>query len=134
MIVVDTNVIAHLFIASDFTAAAQEIVRRDSDWIAPILWRSEFRNILANYLRVERISLRQARFAMRKAEDMMRGGEYEVESNAVLALVAATQHSAYDCEFVVLARQQGRPLVTADQRLLRVFPDETVSMTRFLEY
>ena len=87
MIVADTNVIAHLFIASDMSATAQKVVRKDPDWIAPILWRSEFRNVLANYLRVDKISLEQAPICNAEAENMMRSSEYDVESDAVLALV-----------------------------------------------
>lgn len=52
MIVVDTNVLAYLYLPGEYTAAAEALLAHDPDWAAPVLWRSEFRNILAGYLRV----------------------------------------------------------------------------------
>ena len=51
MIVVDTNVIAYLLIPGQHTAAARGTLARDAEWAAPLLWRSELRNVLALYLR-----------------------------------------------------------------------------------
>lgn len=51
MIVVDTNVIAHLWVPNDRRADVHALLERHGRWFAPILWRSEFRNILAGYLR-----------------------------------------------------------------------------------
>ena len=51
MIAVDTNVIAYLFLRGEFAAQAEEWLRKDREWVAPALWRSEFRNLLAGYLR-----------------------------------------------------------------------------------
>ncbi|MGK7895136.1 MAG: VapC toxin family PIN domain ribonuclease, partial [Xenococcus sp. (in: cyanobacteria)] len=51
MIVADTNVIAYLFLQGERTEQAETLLLFDSEWIAPYLWRSEFRNILALYIR-----------------------------------------------------------------------------------
>ncbi len=47
MIVVDTNVLASLYLPGEHTTAAEILLTRGPNWAAPILWRSEFRNILA---------------------------------------------------------------------------------------
>lgn len=51
MIVVDSNVLAYLYLPGTYTAAAESLLEQEPNWAAPILWRSEFRNILAGYMR-----------------------------------------------------------------------------------
>lgn len=51
MIVVATNILAHLYLLTDQSASADNLLAADPDWAVPVLWRSEFRNILAGYLR-----------------------------------------------------------------------------------
>lgn len=122
MIVVDSNVIAYLYLAGEHTAAAEALMQRDDKWAAPLLWRSEMRNILAGYLRRGTLSLDQTLAIQSEAEDLLRGAEYEVSSAAVLELVAAGDCTAYDCEFVAVARHLGTRLVTMDAKLLKAFP------------
>ncbi len=132
MIVVDTNVIAYLFIQGDRTAQAEDVLRKDSDWAAPYLWRSEFRNILALYIRQGQLSLADAKALMHEAEVLMNSGEYEVGSDQVLGLAQSSKCSAYDCEFVTLAQQMKITLVTSDKKVLAAFPGTAVSMEVFI--
>jgi len=60
MIVVDTNTIAYLYLPTDFTESVEELLSKDAIWIAPSLWRSELRSILAQYLRREIIDFETA--------------------------------------------------------------------------
>ena len=101
MIVVDSNVIAYLLLPSEYTAAAEALLEQDPDWAAPVLWRSEFRNILAGFLRRGSLTFTQVCDVQREAEDLLAGAEHEVDSDSVLALVRDSDCSAYDCEFVV---------------------------------
>ncbi len=57
MIVADTNLIAYLLIPGQKTALAQAVFQQDPAWIAPFLWRSEFRNIPALYMRQSQLAL-----------------------------------------------------------------------------
>lgn len=123
MIVVDTNVIAYLFLESEFTARAEAQLRDDPDWAAPLLWRSEFRNILAGALRRKLLSFDAAGLILSEAESLLAGNEHEVDSRQVLELVRDSECSAYDCEFVALARRLDIPLVTMDGKLLKSFPN-----------
>jgi predicted nucleic acid-binding protein len=129
MIVVDTNVLAYLYLPGEFTAAAEALLEQDADWAAPILWRSEFRNILAGYLRRKAISFEQASSLQREAESLLAGAEYEVESATVFELVRESDCSAYDCEFVALAIKLDTRLFTMDKKLLRAFPTRAVSLS-----
>ncbi len=128
MIVVDTNVIAYLYLPGDHTEKAEALLEHDADWAAPLLWRSELRNILAGYLRRKTITFESARDLQLEAESLMTGGEHEVDSRQVLELVRDSDCSAYDCEFVALAIALGVPLVTMDAKLLRAFPEHAVAL------
>lgn len=131
MIVVDTNVIAYLWLPGDNTAAAERALKLDADWNAPLLWRSELRNVLAGYLRRDLLDLVQAREVMSRAEEQFVGKEFSVPSAQVLARVAASSCSAYDCEFIALASDLNVPLVTTDKRLVKAFPEIAVHVTAF---
>ncbi|WP_457335645.1 type II toxin-antitoxin system VapC family toxin [Rhizobacter sp. P5_C2] len=128
MIVVDSNVVAYLYLPGDYTEAAESLLERDHDWAAPLLWRSEFRNILAGYLRRKTLSFEQACGLQREAEDLLAGAEFEVDSRAVMELVRDSDCSAYDCEFIALAVRLDTQLVTMDKKLLKAFPSRAVPL------
>jgi predicted nucleic acid-binding protein len=132
MIVIDTNVIGYLYLTSEHSTYAEQALLRDTDWAAPLLWRSELRNVLALYLRKDLLSLGDAQQIMDEATGLMRGREFEVPSFHVLELVAASTCSAYDCEFVALAQSLGVPLVTVDRQILNQFPTLAVSLETFV--
>ena len=129
MIVVDSNLLAYLYLPGEYTSAAEALLEQDSDWAAPILWRSEFRNILAGYLRRKAITFEQAISLQREAESLLEGAEFELESLAVLELVRDSDCSAYDCEFIALAMKLDTKLVTMDKKLLRAFPKRAIALS-----
>lgn len=131
MIVVDSNVLAYLYLPCDYTVAAEALLERDPDWAAPILWRSEFRNILAGFLRRKSISFEHANRLQREAESLLEGSEFEIDSLAVLELVRDSDCSAYDCEFAALAMKLDTQLVTMDKKLLRAFPQVAIALSAF---
>jgi len=110
----------------------EKLLEKDTNWVAPLLWRSEFRNVLALYKRKRSLSVEQAQQIMQEAMLLMQEREYEIVSAQVLELVAASGCSAYDCEFVALAKDLGIPLVTVDKKVLREFPQVAVSLDDFL--
>jgi predicted nucleic acid-binding protein len=122
MIVVDTNILAYLYLPGERTTQAEALYERDAAWAVPVLWRSEFRNILAGYLRREQLTFDQALAIISEAEALVSGYEYDVASSDVMALVRDSDCSAYDCEFIALAKSLGVGLVTADAKLLKGFP------------
>jgi predicted nucleic acid-binding protein len=128
VIVVDSNVLAYLYLPGDHTSNAEALLKRDPEWAAPILWRSEFRNILAGYIRRKTLTYEQALQIQSEAESLLSGSEFEVDSRAVLELVRDSDCSAYDCEFVALAIKLETKLVTMDGKLIRGFPAWAVAL------
>jgi len=128
MIVVDTNIIAYLFINGNYTPQAKKLLKSDSEWIAPILWKSEFRSVLALYMRQGFLSLENSYLLLDEAENFMSESEYEVKSNHVMQLVSESKCSAYDCEFVALAQSLNLKLYTSDKKIIKEFPDLTISL------
>ena len=129
MIVVDTNVLAYLYLPGEYTAQAEALLERDPQWAAPVLWRSEFRNILAGYIRRSTLTFEQARDIQAEAENLLSGAEHDVDSQRVLELVRDSDCSAYHCEFVALAMKLGVALVTMDAKLLRAFPERALPLS-----
>jgi len=122
MIVVDSNIIAYLFIPSEFSSQAEQLRMKESQWAAPILWRSELRNVLALYLRKNLLSFDEAYAIQTEAEVLLKDFEFEIPSLEVMRLVESSNCSAYDCEFVALAKRLDVKLVTADKKILKEFP------------
>lgn len=131
MIVVDTNIICHRWIPTSHSLEVEKALGKDPDWIAPLLWRSEFRNALAGALRQKLITIDVAHEIIDDAEWQFTNRNFAVSSRAVLNLVASSACSAYDCEFVALAEAQRVQLVTLDRQILRDFPRIAVSLGKF---
>ncbi len=129
MIVVDSNVLAYLYLPGEYSADAEALLERDPEWAAPVLWRSEFRNILAGYMRRKALTFDQACAVQFEAENLLAGSEFEVDSHAVLELVRDSECSAYDCEFIALANKLKTKLVTMDKKVLRAFPKRAVALS-----
>ncbi|MCU0724327.1 MAG: type II toxin-antitoxin system VapC family toxin [Planctomycetes bacterium] len=132
MIVCDTNLVAYLLIGGPLTDVAREVLRKDPVWVAPPLWRSEFRNVLSGYLRRKELALPDALDLVRLAEDLLARRERAPSSADVLSIVARSGCSAYDGEFVALAEELSVRLVTSDRPLLRRFPATAIDPRRFL--
>jgi predicted nucleic acid-binding protein len=128
MIVVDSNIVAYLYLPGEFTARAEKLLEREPDWAVPLLWRSELRNILALYMRKRLLDFDAAYRIQREAEALLADREYDVDSFEVLALARDSGCSAYDCEFISLARQLGVKLVTEDAKLRQAFPKQTAKL------
>lgn len=130
MIVVDSNIVAYLYLPGDQTAAAERLLLREPEWAAPLLWRSEMRNVLALHIRQRRLDFERAFEIQREAETLMADNEYDVDSFDVLELARDSGCTAYDCEFIALARRLGTRLFTQDAKLRKAFPKLTAALSR----
>src|SRR2546423_3266213 len=60
MIVADTNLVASLLIEREQSDVARAVWSKDSDWMLPPLWRSEFLNVLTISVRAGVLTLADA--------------------------------------------------------------------------
>lgn len=132
MIVVDTNIISYLLLPTSYTESVDALFEHDSNWVAPILWKSEFRNVLTLYLRKKMITLEKAFQLQEQAESIMTNNEFDISSSQVLALVNKSTCSSYDCEFVALAHHLNTRLVTQDKKLLNEFLSTAITVDEYL--
>ena len=102
---------SYLYISGERSQKSEDLLSFDSNWVAPILWRSEFRNVLAQYLRKKLLNINEILLIIQQAEKLLADHEYEVSSAHIMQLVKSSQCSAYDCEFVALAQYLCVPLL-----------------------
>jgi predicted nucleic acid-binding protein len=110
-----------------------KLLARDREWAAPLLWRSEFTNILATGVRNRWFELSQALEALDTAEEVIGENQYAVPADEVLKLAFSSGCTGYDSEFALLARDLSLRLVTLDQQLLQAFPEIAVSLDECVE-
>lgn len=132
MIVADTNLIASFWVPNDMEELAYQSLKKDPEWIAPVLWASEFRNVLSLYYRKKILDLSSIYQAIDEAEELMGSREFSINSKQVLTLMAESNCSAYDCEFVALASDFDIKLVTFDKKILSEFPDIAIHPNDFV--
>ncbi len=133
MIVVDNSVLVYFWLPGSFAELAEAAKERDGVWAAPVLWRAEFRNVLAGYLRKKLLTEAEANAAYLNAQKDLGAQEFTVPTERIIKLVLASDCSAYDCEYVALAQDLGVPLVTTDKQVLREFPKTAVALEKFVK-
>jgi len=131
MIVVDSNIIIHVHVQSESTALALKALQKEPHWVATPLWQSEFCNVMAGYIRRRILKLEDAKRIVKSALKTMEGREILPPSDIVLDLLAASDCSAYDCEYVALARHLNVKFVTCNNKILRSFPETAVELGAF---
>ena len=132
MIVADTNLVAQLILNLDQTRKAQAVYRLESDWRMPSLWQHEFLNVLASYLRFDRIPIAPLLAAWNRALDVFGSAACEVDMPEALRIAGRCGISAYDAQYVALAQALNVPWVTEDRKLLRAVPHQALSISQYL--
>ena len=131
MIVADTTLLAAFWLPGELAAAAEAVKARDAVWAAPVVWRAEFRSVLAAGLRSGQLTAAEANAAFLNVQSDLDQNEFTVPTERVMELVRVSAVSAYDCEYVALAQDLNVPLVTADPLLVRAFPNTAVALEKF---
>lgn len=128
MIVVDTNVLVYLCTESPYRGAAEGWWARDSEWCVPALALTETANVLLGMVRRGSLDAEAALLACRILQRRLRQAA-PIAAERVLATALASGLSAYDAEFVAVARELGVRLLTHDAAVLRNCPDVAVAVT-----
>ena len=133
MIVVDTNIVVHLIIDGPETADASALFDADGEWASPRILMSEFRNVLVGMARSGAITLERAKVMSDRAAAILGDRITPVDSAHVLDVALECGLTAYDAEFVALARTLPVPLITLDGGVLEGAPDVAVRPRAFLD-
>ncbi len=127
MIVVDTNVMVHLIMGGSEATESTLLLERDDQWTAPEIIMSELRNVLVGFVRRQTITPEQAKTMSGYAAEVLENRIVSVHSSRVIDVALECGLTAYDAEFVSLARMLNIPLATLDNGILRGAPDVAVS-------
>lgn len=122
VIVADANLLSYFLLPCPHHLTARAVFERDPEWHAPLLWRSEFANVLTMAIRQKGLTLGQAKAILDTAESLLSGREHAIRGADVLHTATECNLTAYDAEFVVLAKHLNVPLITEDKAVLKAAP------------
>ncbi|MEX2399181.1 MAG: type II toxin-antitoxin system VapC family toxin, partial [Rhodothermales bacterium] len=119
MIVADVTLISYFTMEGEHTPSALRVRRCDPDWVAPLLWESEFGNVLRRFVRGGAFDLDLALAHLDVARDLVTG--YAISISEALRVASKSGCSVYDAQYASLALQLDIPLVTHNRQLLAAF-------------
>ncbi len=125
MIVVDVNIIIHLFISGSHSKKARALYNSDPYWHVPDLWIHEMTNVISTYVKHGGMDMSDAKKILNNAFEYFGENTYTIPSQDVLALSVKYKISGYDATYIVLAAANEVPLVTLDKKLVAKVPDLT---------
>ena len=132
MVLVDTNVIAPLYVRSARTEAVEELFARDAVWRTEPLALIELSNVLITYERSRYITAATARDCLNRAAAFLQPQLFRVSHQAALEAALDYRVTACDARFLALADQLGIRLITEDARLRAAAPALTQSLAEAL--
>jgi predicted nucleic acid-binding protein len=100
-----------------YLCQAQALLAKDRDWHMPVFWRVEWANVLTNYARHGDMPQADALALMKKSESLGFITDHAVDQAAALELSLKLKVTAYDAQFLALAKHLGVPCVTSDKAL-----------------
>ena len=128
MIVVDTNVMVRLLMGGADGTDAAVLFERETEWAAPSILMSELHNVLIGFVRRGALTSEQAKAMSDDAAVVLGGRIASLSGHQVIDVALECGLSAYDAQFVTLARVLGVPLATLDNEVLRGAADVAVSL------
>lgn len=122
MIVVDNNILVDFWLrGGEFRQRAHELFRRDSEWIAPSIWKYEFGKVVQDYLREERISMDGRDRVWTGCLKMVKTVD-DLDVLSIDEIARDTGLTFYDASYLWLAKCRELPLYTRDDKILKAAP------------
>ena len=128
MIVVDTNVIVYFLLGEELGTDAEQLFKQDPEWAAPVILMSELRNVLLGFVRQGGMGPDQAKAMSDDVGAILGDRTATVAGDQVFDVALECGLTAYDAEFVALARTLGVRLITLDGAILRGAADVAVPL------
>lgn len=128
MFVVDTNIIAALYVRGRYSDAVKQLHERDQVWRTDPFALVEFSNVLASYERARYLTKAVAKNCLAEAQSFLRPYYFAVTHDAALEMAIRYRITAYDGRFLALADQLASRLVTEDAKLRAAAPALTQSV------
>jgi predicted nucleic acid-binding protein len=132
VLLVDTNVIAPLYVRSARSHSVAQLFVRDAVWRTEPLALIELSNVLLSYERARYITTASARDCLRRAAAFLQPHLFRVSHEAALDAALRYSVTAYDARFLAAAQQLGSRLVTEDAHLRAAAPRLTQSLAEAL--
>jgi hypothetical protein len=133
MIVVSTEVVVALYVPGEATNVAEEVLKRDSAWCSPMLWRTLFPHYLTQPLRSGQITPDLAWLMLEEAKLLFLGREFPAPLEDNMGFVLNSNCSAFIAPFLALAKGLRIPLVTLDMEAVDAFPEIAISAGDFIQ-
>ena len=122
MIVVDVNIIVHLFISGSHSQKAKNLYNADPEWRVPDLWIHEMTNVLSSYVKHGGVNLSKAKSILSNVYDYFGENTYSMNSQNVLEISVEYNISGYDATYISLAVANDVSLFTLDKKLAAKVP------------
>lgn len=132
MVVVDTNIIAPLYVRSARTDTVEKLFARDAVWRTEPLALIELSNVLITYEQSRYITAKVARDCLHRAAAFLQPHLFRVSHQAALEAALHYRVTAYDARFLALAQRLDSRLVTEDAKLRAAAPRLTQSLAEAL--
>jgi predicted nucleic acid-binding protein len=132
--IIDTMVMAYALLGvSEYEEESLEALRKADALYAPATIEAELLNVLWQYSKRGVVSHKAAQLYEHSHSMWTRLIPMERIWPEALALAFENEHSPYDTLFVAAARLYSTLVITYDQKLLTVFPKDTIKVSDYLQ-
>ena len=124
MIILDSSAAIRAVLSDDGADAYSQIIASDERFSSPSLFASETANALWKEVRFNELPVDLLPHMRRTLFAMTTLVPDEAYIDMALDIAISEEHPVYDCLFIAMGRSLNAPILTADKKLQRKFPDD----------